>query len=214
MEDRKEQKKGQKKKENIIGRILGNYIARRVVGILLIIAAVSAIGFGVKNYIFSGSKTTKIGFEDIGELATQTAYCTEVNVTDASRELFGMKIPFTQSKYIYSYDIEIKAGFDFTQVEWGVNGSTIEVKLPEAKILSSEVDLDSLKVYHEDESIFRQISLEENNDAVAQLKETAEKDAVANGLLDNARENAETILTSFFAGVYDMDEYEIVFIDK
>ena len=49
---------------------------------------------------------------------------------------------------------------------------------------------------------------------MAQLKETAEKDAVANGLLDNARENAETILTSFFAGVYDMDEYEIVFIDK
>lgn len=214
MEDRKEQKKGQKKKENIIGRILGNYIARRVVGILLIIAAVSAIGFGVKNYIFSGSKTTKIGFEDIGELATQTAYCTEVNVTDASRELFGMKIPFTQSKYVYSYDIEIKAGFDFTQIEWDVNGSTIEVKLPEAKILSSEVDLDSLEVYHEDESIFRPISLEENNDAVAQLKETAEKDAVENGLLDNARENAETILTSFFAGVYDMDEYEIVFIDK
>lgn len=209
-----EQNKGQKKKGNVIGRILGNYIARRVLGIVLIIAVICAIALGVKSYIFSDSKTTKIGFEDIGELATQTAYCTEVNVTDASRELFGMKIPFTQSKYIYSYDIEIKAGFDFTQVEWGVNGSTIEVKLPEAKILSSEVDLDSLEVYHEDESIFRPISLEENNDAVAQLKETAEKDAVANGLLDNARENAETILTSFFAGVYDMDEYEIVFIDK
>lgn len=209
-----EQNKARKKKGSIFGRILGNYIARRVFGIILIIAVVCAIGFGVKNYIVSDSKTTKIGFEDIGELATQTAYCTEVNVTDASRELFGMKIPFTQSKYIYSYDIEIKAGFDFTEIEWDVNGSTIEVRLPEAKILSSEVDQDSLEVYHEDESIFRQISLEENNEAVAKLRETAVNDAIENGLLENARENAESILTSFFAGVYDMDEYKIVFIDK
>lgn len=97
-----DQNKEQKRKGNVIGRILGNYIARRVVGIILIIAVVCAIALGVKNYIFSDSKTTKIGFEDIGELATQTAYCTEVNVTDASRELFGMKIPFTQSKYIYT----------------------------------------------------------------------------------------------------------------
>lgn len=209
-----EQNKARKKKGSIFGRILGNYIARRVFGIILIIAVVCAIGFGVKNYIVSDSKTTKIGFEDIGELATQTAYCTEVNVTDASRELFGMKIPFTQSKYIYSYDIEIKAGFDFTEIEWDVNGSTIEVRLPEAKILSSEVDQDSLEVYHEDESIFRQISLEENNEAVAKLRETAVNDAIENGLLENARENAESILTSFFAEVYDMDEYKIVFIDK
>ncbi len=209
-----QQNKEPKKKGSIFGRILGNYIARRVFGIILIIAVVCAIGFGVKNYIVSDSKTTKIGFEDIGELATQTAYCTEVNVTDASRELFGMKIPFTQSKYIYSYDIEIKAGFDFTEIEWDVNGSTIEVRLPEAKILSSEVDQDSLEVYHEDESIFRQISLEENNEAVAKLRETAVNDAIENGLLENARENAESILTSFFAEVYDMDEYKIVFIDK
>ncbi|HJB00395.1 MAG TPA: DUF4230 domain-containing protein, partial [Candidatus Mediterraneibacter merdavium] len=198
-----QQNKEPKKKGSIFGRILGNYIARRVFGIILIIAVVCAIGFGVKNYIVSDSKTTKIGFEDIGELATQTAYCTEVNVTDASRELFGMKIPFTQSKYIYSYDIEIKAGFDFTEIEWDVNGSTIEVRLPEAKILSSEVDQDSLEVYHEDESIFRQISLEENNEAVAKLRETAVNDAIENGLLENARENAESILTSFFAEVYD-----------
>lgn len=213
-EQNRNEKKKEKKNGNIIGRILGNYLARRIVGVVIVLVVICAIALGVRSYISSDSKTTKIGFEDIGELATQTAYCTEVNVTDTSRELFGMKIPFTQSKYIYSYDIEIKAGFDFTEIEWDVKESTIEVKLPEAKILSSEVDLDSLEVYHEDESIFRQISLEENNDAVAQLKETAEKDAIANGLLDNARENAETILTSFFAGVYDMDEYEIRFTDR
>lgn len=203
-----------KKKKNIIGRILGNYVARKVIAAIVIILLLVAVAFGVKNYISSESKTTKIGFEDIGELATQSAYCTEVNVTDASRDLFGITIPFTQSKYVYSYDIEIKAGFDFQEIEWEVRDTTIEVKLPQTKILSSEVQLDSLEVYHEDESIFRPITLEENNAALDEMKKKAEDDAVANGLLDNARINAETILTGFFAGVYDMDEYEIVFMDK
>lgn len=205
------------RKNTVISRlknILGNYLARKIIGVVCIILILAAVAAGVKSVIFSESKTTKIGFEDIGELATQSAYCTEVNVTEAARELFGITIPFTQSKYIYSYDVEIKAGFDFQEITWEVKDKTIEVRLPETKILSCDVDLDSMKIYHEDESIFRQITLEENNKALADLKQKAEEDAVANGLLENARSNGETILEGFFAGVYDLEEYEIVFMDK
>lgn len=190
------------------------YLTQKAVKIILIIAVIVILFIGVSRYFLTESRTTKLGFEDIGELATQTAYCTEVNVTEAARELFGMTIPFTQSKYIYSYDIQIKAGLDFEEIEWDVNGSTIEVRLSETKILSSEIDLDSFKVYLEDESIFREITMEENNEALKSMKQSAEDDAVANGLLENARSNAETILTGFFGNVYDMDEYEIVFKDK
>ena len=190
------------------------YLTQKAVKIILIIAVIVILFIGVSRYFLTESRTTKLGFEDIGELATQTAYCTEVNVTEAARQLFGMTIPFTQSKYIYSYDIQIKAGLDFEEIEWEVNGSTIEVRLPETKILSSEIDLDSFKVYLEDESIYREITLEENNEALKSMKQSAEDDAVANGLLENARSNAETILTGFFGNVYDMDEYEIVFKDK
>ncbi len=205
------------RKNTVISRlknVLGNYLARKIIGGVCIILILAAVAAGVKSVIFSESKTTKIGFEDIGELATQSAYCTEVNVTEAARELFGITIPFTQSKYIYSYDVEIKAGFDFQEITWEVKDKTIEVRLPETKILSCDVDLDSMKIYHEDESIFRQITLEENNKALADLKQKAEEDAVANGLLENARSNGETILEGFFAGVYDLEEYKIVFMDK
>ena len=61
-----------------------------------------AVIIGVKKGVFSESQTTKIGFENIGELATQSSYCTQVNVTDSSKKLFGADIPFTNSKYIYS----------------------------------------------------------------------------------------------------------------
>ena len=83
------------------------------------------------------------------------------------------------------------------------------MKLPEVRILSSQVDEDSFRVYHEKESIFNQIRLEENNAAFAKLKEQAEKDAVANGLYENARSNAKTILKGYFAQAYDLDDYKI-----
>ena len=69
-------------------------------------------------------------------------------------------------------------------------------------------------VYHEEESIYNQVTLEENNTALKELKQEAEEEAVANGLLDNARSNAETILTGFFGQVYDLDQYKIVYKDK
>lgn len=190
------------------------YLKSRVMGIALCVLAVFVVIIGLNRVISFESQTTKIGFEDIGELATQSAYCTQVSVTDSSRELFGAKIPFTQSKYIYSYGVTVKAGFDFEEIEWNEKGTTIEVRLPETKILSSEIDLDSFKVYHEEESVYNQISLDENNKALVELQKKAEEESVKSGLLDNARSNAETILTGFFGNVYDLEKYDIVFKDK
>ena len=135
-------------------------------------------------------------------------------MTEGARELFGLTIPFTQSKYVYSYDVVIKAGLDFGDIDWTVGEDTITVRLPEIRILSSEIDLDSFRVYVENESIFRRISLEENNEAMKALQASAQENAVANGLLDNARANAETILTGFFAGEYDLSQYTLRFVDQ
>lgn len=207
--NRKEKKTKNSKVSRFVSRNFGT-----ILKLALLIAIVAAIRVGVRVINVSESKTTKIGFEDIGEMATQSAYCTEVNVTEDAKELYGMRIPFTQSKYIYSYDIVIKAGYDFNEIEWKEKNKTIEVKLPEAKVLSNELDMDSFKVYHEEESIFSKITLEENNDAVKKMKLNAQENAIANGLLENARSNAETMLTGFFADEYDLDEYKIVFKDK
>lgn len=198
-------------KKKIISKKLKRIVI--LVTIVLAVAVFFALGFQVSR--LTQSKTTKLGFEDIGELATQSAYCTEVNVTDNSRELFNIKIPFTQSKYVYSYDIVIKAGYDFGEIEWSEkDNKEIEVKLPEAKILSSDLDTESFKVYHEAESIYTQIGLEDNNEALKGMKKNAEKDAVSNGLLENARSNAETVLRGFIGNVYDLSEYTVIFVDK
>lgn len=187
-------------------------LLRKLLGILLAVVVIVVALSLVRSTLLNDQKSTKLGFEDIGELATQSAYCTQINVTEAARELFGIQIPFTQSKYIYSYDVVIKAGYDFTGINWGFKDDhTIVVHLPEPKIISSDIQLDSFKVYLEDESIFRQITLEETNAALNEMEENATNDAIANGLYENARANAETILTGFFGNVYDLEQYSIEF---
>ena len=104
--------------------------------------------------------------------------------------------------------------FDFGDIDWSVEGNTITVRLPQVRILSSEIDLDSFRVYVENESIFRRISLEENNEAMKALQASAQENAVANGLLDNAQANAETILTAFFANEYDLSQYTLRFVNQ
>ena len=92
-----------------------------------------------------------------------------------------------------------------------IKKESIKVKLPEVRILSSQVDEDEFRVYHEKESIFNQIRLEENNAAFAKLKEQAEKDAVANGLYENARSNSKKIMIRYLTKTYDLDDYKITF---
>ncbi len=180
---------------------------------LVVVLAITVVGLGFKVSHTTESKTTKLGFEDIGEFATQSAYCTEVSATANARKLFGHNLPFTQSNIVFSYDVIIKAGYDFSAITWDVHDTTITVKLPEVKVLSCEVKEDSFKKYVEDESIFTPFTLDDNNNAMKALKETAQTDAIANGLYENARSNAETMLTTFFSSAYDMDQYTIEFQD-
>ena len=131
--------------------------------------------------------------------------------------LFGsIKIPFTESKYVFSCDVVIKAGYDFADIDYDVERKekVVTVHMPEAKILSSELKLDSFKVYHQQESVFNNIKVEENIEELKKLKKQTEEDAKANGLLENARTNAETLIKSFLSQSYNQDEYKYVFKDK
>lgn len=71
-------------------------------------------------------------------------------------------------------------------MEWEVNDEAkeIQVTMPEIRVLSSEVDLESFKLYHENWSHFRPIRTEEFNAAAQAMKVEAQNRAVENGLLD------------------------------
>lgn len=180
-----------------------------MIGVIVVIIAAPF----VKNAFTTESKSTKFGFKDIGELATQSAYVTEVNVTEDARELFGLEIPFTQSKTIFSYDVVVKAGIDFSEIKWDVddNAKTISVTLPEFRLFEPSLLEDSFKLYHEAESIFTPITVEDISASISDLTENAKQTALDNGILEEAEANAKELIKSLIAQDYDLEEYDLTF---
>lgn len=106
------------------------------------------------------SKTTAFGFRDIGELATQVGYFTNVQIIEDNQKLWGLTLPFTTSTSIFSYDGSIKAGIDFSKIEYYVDTKKKVVSMPAPAIRSVEVDENSLMIYDEKSaSLHRSISV-------------------------------------------------------
>lgn len=193
-----------------------------IIAVIIIILLCAVLVYTRKeaksNYV-SDEKITEIGFENIGELATQSVTTTTVSVETKDLKLFNVSIPLTQSKYIYTYNTTIKAGINFSDVKWQLGDTddtshNIYVDIPEVKTLSADIDLDSFKVLHEENNIFSPITLTEHNDSLIQLRENALSDAINSGLYDRALDNAKTILTSFISQVYPSNEYYIIFSER
>lgn len=193
-----------------------------IIAVIIIILLCAVLVYTRKeaksNYV-SDEKITEIGFENIGELATQSITTTTVRVETKDLKLFNVSIPLTQSKYIYTYNTTIKAGINFSDVKWQLGDTddtshNIYVDIPEVKTLSADIDLDSFKVLHEENNIFSPITLTEHNDSLIQLRENALSDAINSGLYDRALDNAKTILTSFISQVYPSNEYSIIFSER
>lgn len=193
-----------------------------IIAVIIIILLCAVLVYTRKeaksNYV-SDEKITEIGFENIGELATQSVTTTTVRVETKDLKLFNVSIPLTQSKYIYTYNTTIKAGINFSDVKWQLGDTddtshNIYVDIPEVKTLSADIDLDSFKVLHEENNIFSPITLTEHNDSLIQLRENALSDAINSGLYDRALGNAKTILTSFISQVYPSNEYSIIFSER
>ena len=182
-----------------------------IVALILLLILLMFLGVGSEEQY--KSRTTDLGLKNIGELATQAGYFRNVQVIRGARDLWGVEIPFTQSSYIYSYDGVIKAGIDFEKVEINADNSTkeIHVKLPEVKVLNTTIDEDSLQVYDEQNSIYTPLTVSKMNESIADLKREAEETAIANGLLENARTNAEMLIRGYLTSVYDLQVYTIVF---
>lgn len=168
-------------------------------------------------------KVTQISLKDIGELATQEAYITVVEPMSDDRKLLenvlDVTVPFTESICIFSHDFIITAGYQFDEIIPIVTEGTeetkgkIEISLPEAEILSNGIVPDSEKVYYERESIFKNLSEADKAELRGKMGEKAETQAIENGLLVRAKENAKKVLSNFVYNFYSPDEYEIIYTD-
>ena len=127
---------------------------------------------------------------EIRELATVTYAYTNMAQFENSNDFYGVKIPFTTKSFILTYDGTIKAGVDLEAAEVSISGDTVTVTLPEAEILSHEIDEDSVEVFDEKTSIFNPFTVEDFTAFQADQKAAMEERARSSGLLEEARAKA------------------------
>ncbi len=133
---------------------------------------------------------------EIAELATVTYSYTELGQYESSKEFYGTKVPFTTNKFILTYDGVIKAGVDVGKAQIEEKGGTITVRLPQAQVISHEIDENSVKVFDEKTSIFNQFTVEDYTAFYADQKKSVEEKAISKGLLTEARSQAVKAVTA------------------
>ncbi len=167
----------------------------------------------VEEEVALSGQTIAEGIKTMGKLSTAEYYYTHVENHDSSLQFEGtnINIPFTKNKFVYSYDGSVTAGIDFTKIEVNVDDAkkTVNIKLPEVEIISSEIDEDSFKLYDEKNSAFNKISVTDVANSFADMKKDEEAKAKERGLFDNAEKNAKIMLESFVRSTYGAEGYRI-----
>lgn len=178
-----------------------------VVGVVLC-AAVGLAGFLGGRYAAGHQEAPQLSavvlegrLAEISELASVTYTYTNMAQFENSDDFYGMKIPFTTKKFILSYDGTIKAGIDLGDVEIEVRDNDVTVTLPEAEVLSHEIDADSVEIFDEKTSIFNPFTIEDFTAFQAAQREVMEEKALQRGLLAQAREKAGNSVRLMLASV-------------
>lgn len=153
---------------------------------------------------------------DIGELATVEYLYTDAGKFESPAELFGKEIPlsFTTKSFIAKWDGIIKAGVEVDKVTAEVKKERKEivVHIPKAKILSHEIDNESIETLDEKNGLFNPIKVDDVRTFDAITKDAMEERAIENGLLEKAFENAKEIIYKIiYTDVVEELDYTIAF---
>ena len=195
---------------------LGPWIIR-ILSLLLIAAIAVCILYATGVFKTSSAKVTAnvtaFGLKDIGELATQAGYYTSVQGIEKEKEFLGITLPGSKSSSVFSYSGTVKAGFNFADIDIELNDEehVIYIHLPEVRILSVEIDPNSLVVYSSHTSFITPLEVSDFGLSLAKLTEKVQETAIANHILDNALDNAKVLIRGFLAGCYDLNVYRIEF---
>jgi hypothetical protein len=159
------------------------------VGIVCFIAG-RAGGSAVQEAVELDAVVLESRIREISELTSVSWSYTNMAQFESSNEFYGVTLPFTTKKFILTYDGEIKAGVDLQKAQVDLSGTAVTVRLPDAEILSHEIDENSVEVFDETTSIFNPFTVEDFTAFQADQKAAMEKKALAKGLLEESREKA------------------------
>lgn len=152
--------------------------------------------------------------QNIAELATVEYLFTDAARFSDSKEIKGWSIPLTEKSFLMKWDGVIKAGINVNDIGIDIDSEKmiITLTMPDATILSYDVDESSVEVLDEKNNIFNNITVEDKVGFDEATENAMKERAIENGLLDQALSQAKiTIEGLLTANPVIAENYEIVF---
>ena len=185
--------------------------------IMLLIAAL-AVSIAVsalmrEKYIKDSITRVRVTVEEklsaIQELAAYEYRYSDFAIRENTRSLAGIEMPGTKNTIIIAYSGCIKAGFDFSGLDYTIDeeNKKLAITLPEVKILDNYIDTDSIRTY-EINNLFNPIEGEDIVGGLQEEKEIHLEKAREEGLYELAEEHAKEVIRTLFSVVSD---YEVLF---
>ena len=127
--------------------------------------------------------------ENLGELATaEMTYNGLYSIVEGN-------IPFiTQKGFSMTYEAQVKAGIEVSEIEVEVTDKEVVVTLPAAEIQTSYVDPESIQFYDEKMALFNWTEKTDVTEAITSAEADVKEKADLDGLLERASKQAEYIV--------------------
>ncbi len=166
--------------------------------ILIVISAVLAILL-VKNKIEDkkteyNSTTILSKIVNIQELTLVKYNYTGVIGYKDTMKVMNINVPFTEKFFLLKYNGYVKAGIDLSSTKIKVSGKNVEITISKPKIMETVIDEKTIRVYDESKNPFNPTSITEYNRAIIREKNTIARDAINQGILNSASQQANIIL--------------------
>ena len=193
-----------------------HYLIRAAITIVLCAAIISPV------FIFFNSKSTQTEEEkvtdvyitkklsEISEMSTYAYQYTNKKEISNTREIFGIKIPFTTNRVNITYKGIIKAGYNMDEIETKVNNKSknISVKLPKAQVFDNYILHDETKI-EEENNIFNPVHVDSATKYFSEITAQELDKAKSLGLLTKAENKAKSIITNLFT---EFPDYKVSFV--
>ena len=187
------------KKEKKRFRISMTQITLIFVSVAVICVCVFLVSSRTEKVTTVTENTLMEQLKGISDLATVEYNYTNMGKFEKNNDLNGWTIPLTKASFILAYEGKITAGIHLEEVRFEVNDRQVTVVLPEAEILSHEVDEESVEVYDESSNIFNPIRISDYTAFSAQQKKVMEQRAVEKGLMEEALSRAEEVIVQMLS---------------
>lgn len=113
------------------------------------------------------------------------------------KKILNINIPLTDKYFLLKYNGYLKAGVDFSRIKINALTDTlVHVSIPKPEIFDTVIDEKSVQIYNESENAFNPIKISDYNEALAREKSIMINDAINQGILKDATEQAKMVLTA------------------